>query len=1532
MSYKKNYQSSEMSEVLNLTAIRREKSGSANYESVPNRIPLFDPLEIDIDTVYYEISGICNAKCAYCPTGSGVTKGHQSRFIPPDEFAAGLNRLYELELLNNDQFFGLYNWGDPLLHPKLEKILEILKEADQKFALSTNGSFFPKKIDKSLLENLTSLRLSLPGFSQESYDRIHQLPFKTILDNIDSFADIVPKNLIEVGIFAYKFNIDEIFTAVDYFNERNIKISVTMPCLMDWDDAIDYLKENMIPEKKQRIENDLFTDYLKPMLFFKENNNSCKYLQNQLVIDEFNNILTCCVLSKNSKFYSLGSLFELTRDEIFRFKRQGQPICRKCVSVGVPYWYDHAKEYLPQELKTCNNETYCYIDTGNGFSENQKVTFNISTKILKEHFFVHFDLGNFNEIKSLRWDPIEMRLCRIKIKDIIITNSNGETKVFDLLQLETNGERISETEFIFSSSDPRFIFPIEEQIKAISISGEWSTYRESETISIQNQTITLQNQTIILQNQTIILQNRKIQYFQRIVGDLREKIGHQAIQLEQFSIELSSVKQSIMWHGLMKFHKFIEIAFPHGTRSRRLYDLGLRGGRILVNEGYESFLYEIRQFFRFRKKIKRQSASTQNLNHSTITRKFSDESNEENIPHLLLKYIRGRGVCIGTDAHFLGLPKNIDVIYTDPENYNDILKDSASINEPNPTHRAVSDTYNKELEKYDFCLIWNILNQIEDPKAFFENCLESLNVGGTLCLVVDDRSSPKVKTMIQSISSSMQCGCEANNDSGFLDSNLRFIEIGDLNYSQKEIYQVFLFEKSDYLEKIENLLEKPNEMYNVEVVNLEVIIPVYNAYDDLLRCLYSVLKYQGNYRVFLINDCSSDERIINLFSRLKAIKSERLVLLENDQNLGFVKTVNKGMKYSNNDVILLNSDTIVTSNWSTKIKRCAYSDKDIATVTPFTNNGTICSIPVFCDTNDIPVGFTIDSFAWYIDQISFRRYPEIPTAVGFCMYIKREVLNSVGYFDEETFGKGYGEENDFCMRAKYHGYKHALCDDTFVFHRGEASFSERKSELCSKNLKILSQKYPEYLPNVHSFIESNPLKELQENIQIRVGTWNLNKNKKKILFILHTSGGGTEKHVRDLITSLKEYCFYVLQVYGSSVVLTEVNNGQEMRYNFPLKEPLEKYAFSNDGYNKILSDIIDTYGIDLIHIHHLIGHSFDIVDIARLRNIPLFFTAHDFYSICPNINLIDSYSRLCDGNIPLLKCDTCLQKTKQLSFGFAEKWRTNFNRLLKSCELIFCPSFSASEILSSHYPDIKSKIVVIEHGIDKKMVDNRKTEEDVNSSAAHINFHIGYIGGLSFVKGKDIFYKLACSRELKNRVNWSIFGISDTHDKIGFYSEYNVTIHGPYEDFYDLKNRVEKENINLMLFPAIWPETFSYTLSEVWALGIPVIVSGLGALKDRVNKCGGGWIINEPGINEFKEKILEIINSPDDYMQKKREVMNIPLRTTTEMAEEYRSLYNRFLDKKGDYSRVCSTISNYLIYRSIINPTVTRSPNEAKTF
>lgn len=222
------------------------------------------------------------------------------------------------------------------------------------------------------------------------------------------------------------------------------------------------------------------------------------------------------------------------------------------------------------------------------------------------------------------------------------------------------------------------------------------------------------------------------------------------------------------------------------------------------------------------------------------------------------------------------------------------------------------------------------------------------------------------------------------------------------------------------------------------VARADVIICVHNALDDVKLCLESVVTHTGEpYSVILVDDGSADEtrRYLAHFAR-----STGATLIRNEQAKGYTFAANQGLRRSKGDyVVLLNSDTIVAPEWLDRMIACAESEPRLGLVGPLSNAATWQSIPEitmngeFAD-NKLPKGVTVADMGALVAQHSARLRPRVPFLDGFCLMVKREVIDQVGYFDEETFGRGYGEENDYGLRASNAGWQLAVADDAYVYH------------------------------------------------------------------------------------------------------------------------------------------------------------------------------------------------------------------------------------------------------------------------------------------------------------------------------------------------------------------------------------------------------------------------------------------------------------------------------------------------------------------
>ena len=263
-------------------------------------------------------------------------------------------------------------------------------------------------------------------------------------------------------------------------------------------------------------------------------------------------------------------------------------------------------------------------------------------------------------------------------------------------------------------------------------------------------------------------------------------------------------------------------------------------------------------------------------------------------------------------------------------------------------------------------------------------------------------------------------------------------------------------------------------------MTVEVVVPIHRGADVLRACLDSLARtIPPDVPVQLVDDASRDhgvETAIADFSR----KHPATHVVVQDANLGFVRTVDAAMARTRHDVVLLNSDTVTTRGWLERMQACAASDPRIATITPFSNNAEICSFPAFCVANPPPSD--PERVARAAADAGSRTYPELPTAVGFCMYIRRAALDALGGFDAATFGRGYGEENDFCLRAAAHGWRNVLCDDAYVVHVGGQSFAPLGEKPGGENLARLVARYPRYNALVADFIARDPLAAIRKRI------------------------------------------------------------------------------------------------------------------------------------------------------------------------------------------------------------------------------------------------------------------------------------------------------------------------------------------------------------------------------------------------------------------------------------------------------------------
>jgi GT2 family glycosyltransferase len=264
-------------------------------------------------------------------------------------------------------------------------------------------------------------------------------------------------------------------------------------------------------------------------------------------------------------------------------------------------------------------------------------------------------------------------------------------------------------------------------------------------------------------------------------------------------------------------------------------------------------------------------------------------------------------------------------------------------------------------------------------------------------------------------------------------------------------------------------------------LTVDVIIPVYRGEAETRACLRSVLaaRVRASHEVIVVDDASPEPAISAWLRELAA--QGHITLIAHEDNRGFVASANEGMAlHPDRDVVLLNSDTEVADGWLDRLAAHARNDPSIGTATPFSTNATILSYPRTLEANALPPGETTATLDAAFAAANPGRSVDIPTAVGFCMFISRRCLHRVGYFDQARYGTGYGEEVDFCMRAARASFRNVAAGDVFVRHIGEVSFGDAGAERRAKAQATVDALYPEFQVKLRDYLARDPLRELRE--------------------------------------------------------------------------------------------------------------------------------------------------------------------------------------------------------------------------------------------------------------------------------------------------------------------------------------------------------------------------------------------------------------------------------------------------------------------
>ncbi|HTI03170.1 MAG TPA: glycosyltransferase [Acidisoma sp.] len=631
-------------------------------------------------------------------------------------------------------------------------------------------------------------------------------------------------------------------------------------------------------------------------------------------------------------------------------------------------------------------------------------------------------------------------------------------------------------------------------------------------------------------------------------------------------------------------------------------------------------------------------------------------------------------------------------------------------------------------------------------------------------------------------------------------------------------------------------------------LRVDVVVPVYRGLAQTKRCLTSLLRDPlpglGGplHRIIVVDDASPEPALSRYLDRLAARRF--IHLLRNPRNRGFVASVNRGIKAAGrHDVVLLNADTEVPAGWLARLAGHAYSHPRVATVSPFSNNATLCSYPSV-PGGPLAFGESLARIDAACAAANAGRAVTVPTTVGFCMYLRRDALEAVGVLDEKSFGRGYGEENDYCMRAAAAGWRHLLACDLFVYHEGEVSFGAEAPERLAAQA-LLDKRWPEYRDRVGVHIRLDEARPYRFATTLQLFATN---GLPTILMVQHAYEGGIGQYVRSLAERAQGRANILLlratmDGRGIRLAVPAAPGHPDFFIPFPeLEMPKEERGEARDpllveqeGRAALLADLLRLLAplrIARVHVQHWVGLKLDLQALIRALAVPFDVTIHDWFAICPRINLLPVADGPSCGEPEPAACDRCIQMRDDTVAHDIIGWRAEHAWLLRLADRVLCATPDSIERLARYGLAARAVLAPVEAMPDRvpPCPTPRPSPKPLRGRAAVRPLRVAVLGVLADHKGAPLVTALAETAE-PGRIAITLIGKAER--SIPAAARHALSETGAYEPE-ELPALIDRVDPEVIWFPAGWPETWSYTLTQAILSGRPILASDIGAFRVRL--------------------------------------------------------------------------------------------------
>ncbi len=629
---------------------------------------------------------------------------------------------------------------------------------------------------------------------------------------------------------------------------------------------------------------------------------------------------------------------------------------------------------------------------------------------------------------------------------------------------------------------------------------------------------------------------------------------------------------------------------------------------------------------------------------------------------------------------------------------------------------------------------------------------------------------------------------------------------------------------------------------------VDVVIPVHDGGPAVLACLAGVLEtLPAGSRAIVVDDASTEAGLLDALAAHAAAGRIRLLRRPGQGHFpgrfpgGFPAAANAGIAAaSGRDVILLNSDTLVAPGWIEGLRAAAYAAPDIGSATPFSNDATILSFPALSfrapSGNPVPDRAGVRRLAALAADANAGTEPvEIPTGVGFCLYLRRDCLAETGLLREAEFAQGYGEENDFCLRARHLGWRHVAASGVYVGHVGgasfEAAFGAARRALLARNVALLNRLHPGYDALIAAHVAADPLAPARRRIaalEWRAAAGGAVEGAGgSVVLVSHDAGGGVARLVAERAGAIEA-------TGRRAVVLRPAVDAAGARIAGGVvvgENPALRYVLPAEL--DALAALLAPDRPELVELHHLLGHDPAITDLAAALGVPFEVHVHDYHWFCPRIALVGRERRYC-GEPERAVCAECVADLgSNLEEDIAPAaLHARSAALLAAAERVVAPSADAAARMRRQFPGLRPAV--------RPWEDDAAVPEPAERTPGAI-LRVLVAGAIGLEKGYEVL--LACARDAaRRRLALGFVVVGHTVDDARLWETGTVVITGGYEE-HECDTLIRAEAADLGFLPSLWPETWSYALSALWRGGLDVAVFDLGAPAERVRATGRGWVL-----------------------------------------------------------------------------------------